>query len=155
MTWVDLVRQYFPEVGDLEADYILWEKTCFPMGKLGQIEKQLREFAGLDKGVRSVADWEIVMSHDVDEDEHYDVISIYEDNDDEELICRRSIKSYDDRDRVINNFHHILNLKRINNVLISKIEEECGRCEINIHSPEDCEDCPLYRALDLVGKCVE
>lgn len=30
MTWVELVKEYFPAVSDEEADYILWEKTGFP-----------------------------------------------------------------------------------------------------------------------------
>jgi len=28
---VDVVKYYFPDVTDDEADYILWEETCFPM----------------------------------------------------------------------------------------------------------------------------
>ena len=27
---IDCVRYYFPDVSNREADYILWEKTCFP-----------------------------------------------------------------------------------------------------------------------------
>lgn len=30
MTWIDLVREYFPEVTDEEADCILWGYTGFP-----------------------------------------------------------------------------------------------------------------------------
>ena len=30
MTWLELVREYFPDATDEEADYILWEKTGFP-----------------------------------------------------------------------------------------------------------------------------
>jgi len=29
-TPIDCVKYYFPEKSDKEADYILWEKTCFP-----------------------------------------------------------------------------------------------------------------------------
>lgn len=29
--YLDLVRDYFPNVSDKEADWILWEKTPFPM----------------------------------------------------------------------------------------------------------------------------
>lgn len=30
MTWIELVRHYFPDVTDEQADYILWEYTGFP-----------------------------------------------------------------------------------------------------------------------------
>jgi len=30
-TYLDLVRDYFPDTSDKEADWILWEKTPFPM----------------------------------------------------------------------------------------------------------------------------
>ena len=30
MSWVDLVREYFPSITDEEANDILWEKTGFP-----------------------------------------------------------------------------------------------------------------------------
>jgi hypothetical protein len=30
MTWTELVREYFPDVSDKEADYILWNHTGFP-----------------------------------------------------------------------------------------------------------------------------
>jgi hypothetical protein len=29
-TWRDVVRHYKPEATSEEADYILWERTCFP-----------------------------------------------------------------------------------------------------------------------------
>lgn len=44
MTWIDLVRKYFPNATDEEADFILWEKTCFPFGNVSQVEKQIKEF---------------------------------------------------------------------------------------------------------------
>lgn len=31
MRWVDLVREVFPDVTDETADYLLWEKTGFPL----------------------------------------------------------------------------------------------------------------------------
>ncbi len=31
MTGLDLVRQVFPDVKDDEADYLLWNHTCFPL----------------------------------------------------------------------------------------------------------------------------
>ena len=30
MTWIELVKEYFPEVSDAEADRILWDETGFP-----------------------------------------------------------------------------------------------------------------------------
>lgn len=30
MRWIDLVREYFPDATDAEADSILWGKTGFP-----------------------------------------------------------------------------------------------------------------------------
>ena len=31
MTWIDLVKQYFPNATDEECTSILWEKTPFPI----------------------------------------------------------------------------------------------------------------------------
>lgn len=31
MTWIDLVKQYLPNATDKECDFILWEKTPFPI----------------------------------------------------------------------------------------------------------------------------
>ena len=31
MTWIDLVKQYFPNATNKECDFILWEKTPFPI----------------------------------------------------------------------------------------------------------------------------
>lgn len=44
MTWNDLIRKYIPKASDDECDYILWEKTCFPMGEYDVIEKQIQEY---------------------------------------------------------------------------------------------------------------
>ena len=30
MTWGELVKRYFPDAGEAEIEYILWEKTAFP-----------------------------------------------------------------------------------------------------------------------------
>lgn len=43
MTWLDLVRKYFPDVTDQAANYILWEKTAFPLASVEHVEKQLQE----------------------------------------------------------------------------------------------------------------
>lgn len=29
-TWIDIMRQYKPDITDKEANYILWEHTCYP-----------------------------------------------------------------------------------------------------------------------------
>lgn len=53
MNWLELVKQYFPDATDEEADYILWEHTGFPEfwnipkdGKtnIACCRKQLRQF---------------------------------------------------------------------------------------------------------------
>lgn len=44
-TYLDLVRDYFPNVSDKEADSILWDKTCFPMRiDEKEIERYLVEY---------------------------------------------------------------------------------------------------------------
>ena len=30
MTWIELVKEYFPDATGEEAEYILWEETGFP-----------------------------------------------------------------------------------------------------------------------------
>jgi len=50
LTWLDLVRKYLPGISDEYADFILWEKTCFPMGDKKTIEKQIKEFVKILKG---------------------------------------------------------------------------------------------------------
>ena len=30
MTWMELVKEYFPEITDEEAEGLLWERTGFP-----------------------------------------------------------------------------------------------------------------------------
>ncbi len=45
MTWLELVKKYFPNASDKEADFILWEKTCFPICSAETVEKQLKELS--------------------------------------------------------------------------------------------------------------
>lgn len=44
MTWRDLVRKYFPNASDEECDFILWERTAFPVSSIETIEKQIIEY---------------------------------------------------------------------------------------------------------------
>ncbi|GIN35710.1 hypothetical protein CHCC14600_2579 [Bacillus licheniformis] len=43
MTWIDLVRKYFPDANDKQCDFILWEKTAFPLVLAEIVEKQLQQ----------------------------------------------------------------------------------------------------------------
>jgi hypothetical protein len=45
LTWIDLVRKYFPDATVEQADFLLWEKTCFPVGSVQAVEEHLREAA--------------------------------------------------------------------------------------------------------------
>jgi len=45
MTWYDLVRKYFPDADNEFCEFVLWEKTCFPVCGPEKVEKQLRELA--------------------------------------------------------------------------------------------------------------
>jgi hypothetical protein len=45
MTWYDLVRKYFPDADDEFCEFVLWEKTCFPVCGPEKVEKQLKELA--------------------------------------------------------------------------------------------------------------
>jgi hypothetical protein len=45
MTWIELVKEFFPNISDEEADFILWEKTAFPMGGLEVVTQQLKELS--------------------------------------------------------------------------------------------------------------
>lgn len=43
-TMLDLIRDYFPGCTEEEADWILWEKTCYPFGDVRpNLEKLKRE----------------------------------------------------------------------------------------------------------------
>jgi hypothetical protein len=44
MTWNDLVREYIPNATDEFADWVLWERTCFPMGSVAAVRQHLQEF---------------------------------------------------------------------------------------------------------------
>lgn len=43
-SWLDLVREYFPDADDKEADDILWEHTAFPFAGSEEIRKSLEAF---------------------------------------------------------------------------------------------------------------
>jgi hypothetical protein len=43
MTQLELVRQYFPRANDLDADFILWEMTAYPVCGLDYTRRQLSE----------------------------------------------------------------------------------------------------------------
>lgn len=44
-TYLDLVREYFPNASDDELDGILWEKTAFPLEtREDELRKQLAHF---------------------------------------------------------------------------------------------------------------
>lgn len=45
MTYLDLVRKHFPDADDKFADYVLWEKTAFPLVKNpNNLEEQIIKF---------------------------------------------------------------------------------------------------------------
>lgn len=44
MTYRELVREYLPDADDDECDFILWEKTAFPMCKLDTLKRQIEEY---------------------------------------------------------------------------------------------------------------
>ena len=44
MTWVDLVRKYFPDANDKQCDFILREKTAYPSAPVETVEKQLQAY---------------------------------------------------------------------------------------------------------------
>lgn len=45
MTWLELVRVYFPWMSDEEANYLLWECTAFPVAGLDYVVAQLEQHA--------------------------------------------------------------------------------------------------------------
>jgi hypothetical protein len=46
MTYLDLVKKHIPDANDAYADYILWEKTSFPIVRNPEIlEEQIMNFA--------------------------------------------------------------------------------------------------------------
>lgn len=42
MTVIDLVKEYFPDADEKECEYIIWEKTAFPLDNVENIRKQLQ-----------------------------------------------------------------------------------------------------------------
>lgn len=48
MTWLDLVRMsaavHHIEVDDVDADWVLWEHTAFPLADAAYVARQLDEF---------------------------------------------------------------------------------------------------------------
>lgn len=37
MTWAEVIRHYNPDATDEECEFILWEKTPFPMSSIGTL----------------------------------------------------------------------------------------------------------------------
>lgn len=44
-TWFDLARRFFPDADDELIDFLLWERTCYPMGSVLQVARQLKKEA--------------------------------------------------------------------------------------------------------------
>ena len=57
MTWLDLVRKYFPDATDQEADYILWEQTAFPFAGNEYIEMQIKKYRFYSGSYYDYGDW--------------------------------------------------------------------------------------------------
>ena len=49
MTWKDLVRKYFPNASDEECDFILWERTAFPLAGAKTVEEQIKELTNVNE----------------------------------------------------------------------------------------------------------
>lgn len=43
MNWVELVQQHWPGISDTDANEVLWNATCFPLGDAATIEEQIKE----------------------------------------------------------------------------------------------------------------
>lgn len=43
MNWVELVKQHWPGISDTDANEVLWNATCFPMGTVEMVEEQIKE----------------------------------------------------------------------------------------------------------------
>ena len=54
MTWVELVKTYFTDIEDEEADYILWKYTAFPCASVDTIEEQIKHLkeVGYEKSIK-------------------------------------------------------------------------------------------------------
>lgn len=44
-TWLDLARRLVPDAAEEELNDILWEHTCFPVGSVLQVARQLKTYA--------------------------------------------------------------------------------------------------------------
>ena len=42
-SWLDLVKEYFPNATERDCDIILWEYTAFPVADIDTIKKQLKD----------------------------------------------------------------------------------------------------------------
>lgn len=45
MSELELVRQYFPKASPVDAHEVLYEATCYPIGSLSEVRKQLQSLA--------------------------------------------------------------------------------------------------------------
>ena len=43
MNWVELVQRNWPGISPEDANEVLWNATCFPMGSADQVEAQIKE----------------------------------------------------------------------------------------------------------------
>lgn len=43
MNWVELVQRHWPGISDEDANNVLWNATCFPMGDAELVEEQIKE----------------------------------------------------------------------------------------------------------------
>ena len=48
MSWIDLVKKYFPDASDELCDFILWEKTCFPFGPIEDVEEDIIKLKAME-----------------------------------------------------------------------------------------------------------
>ena len=47
----DAMVKYFPDADDKTVDFILWNKTAFPMGSAEQVVRQIKEYAEAQKAL--------------------------------------------------------------------------------------------------------
>jgi hypothetical protein len=43
MNWIELVQQHWPGISQEDANEVLWNATCFPMGSVADVEQQIKE----------------------------------------------------------------------------------------------------------------
>ena len=53
MNWVELVQKHWPNINAEQANELLWNATCFPMGSAEEIELQI--ISAYQKGQGSVS----------------------------------------------------------------------------------------------------